>query len=219
MPEYSHTLIPSRHDFVPEPEQVGAFLSSLAAIGAAPEKASINVATLSGKVETVVNPFTGETVVCPQWVGRKVKDTAAVPGAIKTLDDYDVTITGKGPPKLPAFAFDFNGKYDFLVQCSCRKEVVSMSDWHDEAPVNKKVEFFGRPCGAGNRIGIFHNPTTLEIIEVANAGCAKFWVEFEFGKMLFPRIVDRLDLIAPAIVTCAEEAFGLKFVQGCHWCG
>jgi hypothetical protein len=114
--------------------------------------------------------------------------------------------------------FDLVGTYDFLVHCCLRAQVVSTSDWHDEVLVKQKVEFFGRPCNPKDRLGIFHNPNTLEVIEVPKAGCARFWIEFEFGNMLFPTIEGRLDLIEPRIVDAAKKNFAIEWVQGCHWC-
>jgi hypothetical protein len=218
MPEYSHTLIPDRVDLAPDPKQVAAFLEALVTLGASPLKPTITASKLSGEVRTFKNPFTGKTESFPMRKAETLKDLAAVPGALKGLDDYNVTLAGMGPPKLPAFVFDFKGKYDFLVHCCLRPEVVSTSDWHDEVPIKRKVKFFGQPCSSKNRLGIYHNPNTLEIIEVPKAGCARFWIEFEYGKMLFPPIVDRLDLIEPKIVTAAEKQFAVKFGQGCHWC-
>jgi hypothetical protein len=218
MPEYSHILIPDRGDFVPDPQQVGTFLSALIAMGGAPLKPALGITVISGEVRTFKNPFSGETGSFATRKAKKIKDLAAVPGALKGLEDYTVTLAGKGPPELPAFAFDFEGTYDFLVHCCLREEVVSTSDWHDEAPTKRKVKSFGQPCSLEDRLGIFHNPNTLQIIEVPNAGCARFWLEFEFGKMLFPPIEDRLDLIEPGILEVAEKHFGIKFVQGCHWC-
>src|SRR5207245_383105 len=104
------------------------------------------------------------------------------------------------------------------VHCCLRQEVVSTSEWHNEVPVKRQVEFFSRPCSSKNRLGIFHSPKTLKVIEVPKAGCARFWIEFEYGKMLFPRIEDSLDLIEPRIVQAAQSDFEIKFVQGCHWC-
>src|SRR5262249_42551836 len=139
---------------------------------------------------------------------------AAVPEALKELDDYNVTLTGKGPPKLPAFTFDFKGTCDFVVCCCLHAEVVSTSDWHGDATVR---EYFGSPCRSEDRLGIYHNPNPFEVIEVPNAGCSRFWIEFEYGKMLFPRIEDRLDLIEPKILDAAIQHFGVKFAQGCRW--
>jgi len=218
MPEYTHTLIPDRVGFTPDPKQVGAFLASLVSIGAAPLKPAITVSRLSGEVRSFVNPFTGKTETYPTRKADKVKDLSGVPAVLRGLDDYNVTLAGKGPPKLRALEFDFKGPYDFLVHSCLRAEVVSTSDWHDEVPIKRKVEFFGRPCSSKDRLGIFHNPNTLEVIEVPKAGCARFWIEFEYGKMLFPPIADRLELIEPSIIHTAEKEFGSKFEQGCHWC-
>ena len=134
------------------------------------------------------------------------------------LDDFYVTVAGKGPHKLRAFVFVHKAGYDFLVQCCLRAKVVSTSDCHDEVPIERKVEFFGRACGSKNRLGIFHNPNTLEVIEVPEAGCARFWIEFEYGKMLFPPIEDSLELIESSIIHAAEKEFENRFVQGCRWC-
>jgi len=218
MPEYTHTLIPDRVEFVPDPKQVGAFLAALETKGAAPLTPAITLFTLSGEVRSFANPFTGKTECFPLRRSQQVKNLAEVPVALKGLDDYNVTMEGRGPPKLSAFEFQFKGAYGFLVQCCLRQEVTSTSDWHDEVPVQRKVELFGRPCSPKDRPGIFHHPNTLEIIEVPMAGCARFWIEFEYGKMLFPAIEDRLDLIEPAIVRIAEQEFGSRFIQGCHWC-
>lgn len=218
MAEYTHLLIPDRVDFVPDPAQVGAFLASLVSMGAAPLEQKLTVSKLSGAVRSFLNPFTGKTETQAMRQAETEKDLSGVPTAIKGLDDYDVTVAGKGPPKLCAFDFDFKGAYDFLVHCRLRAEVVSTSDWHDEVPIKRKVEFFGQPCSSKNRLGIFHDPNTLEVIEVPNAGCARFWIEFEYGKTLFPAIEHSLELIDPSIIHAAEKEFESKFVQGCHWC-
>lgn len=214
MPEYSHTLIPGQVDFAPNPGQVAAFLESLVSMGAAPLEPDIVVSKLSGKVRSVTNPFTLQTETFPMRQSERVQELSAVAGALTGLDDYNVTLAGTGPPALPPLEFDFMGVYGFLVHCCLRDEVVSTSDSHDEHP----TESFGRPCSSRSPRGVFHHPDTLEVIEVPGAGCARFWIEFEFGKMLFPRIQDRLDVIEPSIVHAAEREFAIEFVQGCHWC-
>jgi hypothetical protein len=218
MPVYTHTLIPDKVDFAPEPEQVRAFLDGLMKLGAAPSKATIMVAKLSGESRSFVNPFTGKSESFASRKGTKVKDSSGIPKALVGLSDFDVTITGKSPTKVAPFEFDFKGTYDFIVRCCLRPEVVSTSDWHDEVPIKQKVAFFGKPCSEKDRKGIFIHPDTLKIIEVPKAGCARFWIEFEFGKMLFPKINKSLDLIEPAIVEVAKQQFGVNFIQGCRWC-
>src|SRR5262249_36639808 len=151
----------------PDPKHVSSFLASRVSIDAAPLKPAITVSKqLPGQVWTFTNPFTLKTESRPKYKAVKVKKLADVPRALDRLDDYAVRLEGKGPPKVPAFQFDFEGRYDFAVFCFLRPEVVSTSDWHDEVPINRKVEFFGRPCSPKDRLGIFHNPNTGEVIEV-----------------------------------------------------
>lgn len=218
MPEYTHTLIPERVDFVPEPSQLSAFLASLEAIGATPLEPSIAVSKLTGQVRTFQNPFTGLTESRPLRATEKLPSIEKVSTMVAECNDYNVALSGKGPPSLPAFILDFEGRYDFIIRCCLRETVVSTSNWHDEVKIDKKVKFFAEPCEPTDRLGIYHNPDTLAVIEVPNAGCARFWIEFEFGKTLFPKIVDRLDLIESKIVQVAEQNFGVPFVQGCCWC-
>jgi len=218
MPEYTHTLIPGRVDFVPEPQQLSNFLATIETIGATPLEASITLSKLTGQVRTFQNPFTGLTESSPIRSSEKLQSIDALPAALTDCKDYNIALIGKGPPRLPAFVFDFDSRYDFIVRCCQREAVVSTSDWHDEVAINKKVKFFEEQCSPDDRLGIFHHPDTLKVIEVPHAGCARFWIEFEFGKSLFPKIEDRLDLIEPKIIKSAEQNFGVQFVQGCRWC-
>ena len=72
-------------------------------------------------------------------------------------------------------------------------------------------------CKDSIRMGVFPNPWTGGVIEVADAGCARFWIEFEFGKFIYPKITDNLEVINPKIVSAGEECFGTKFAQGCRF--
>jgi hypothetical protein len=65
------------------------------------------------------------------------------------------------------------------------------------------------------RNGIFRNPKTGAAIEVQNAACARFWIEFQFGKWLFPKIGDSLDLLRPSILAVASDIFRTSLAQGC----
>ena len=66
-------------------------------------------------------------------------------------------------------------------------------------------------------MGVFPNPWTGGVIEVADAGCARFWIEFEFGKFIYPKITDNLEVMNPEIVSAGEDCFGTKFAQGCRF--
>lgn len=79
------------------------------------------------------------------------------------------------------------------------------------------VTAFGQLCPSKNpSVGFVRNPRAGAIMEVPKAGCARFWIAFEFGKFLTPQMRDTLDLLAPCIVKSAQEYFGVSFVQGCY---
>src|SRR5688572_4734102 len=107
MPAYIHTLVPHRVDFVPPPDHVALFLSKLISIGAAPLKPTISVSKLTGEVRRVTSGFTGMTRSLSLRRSEVLENVAAVTGALNGLDDYNVTVTGEGPPQVPALVFDF----------------------------------------------------------------------------------------------------------------
>jgi|SRR5579862_2572354 len=241
MPEiYGRTLVPELIDFAPRPQQVAAFLDGLVKLGGAPLRATLRI----GKpgLRAGFNALTGETLAISAHRYTTVGTDADLSAALVGLDDYNVQISGEGPPSLPPFplwqdvqpptgekglesqddecrmiAFDSEKTYGFMVQCCLRAEVVSTSDRHEVAPLGRQMPAFGQPDKSRNRIGVFHHPCTNRIIEVPGAGCARFWIQFEFGKWLFPKIEDSLNLLDPSIVKLAKTSLGTDFLQGCYW--
>jgi hypothetical protein len=218
MPEYSHLLIPDRFDYIPRPNQIVLFFSSLFKIGGAPHNASFKMIVPSGQKREVKNPFTGQSESWPVCNHTEFNSVDQISSAISELQDYRVVMSGKGPPAIHPLKFNFSGQYDFCVYCHVRPEIVSMSNWHGDNQSELEVTYFGEPCSQDNTIAIYTHPNTFEKIEVSNAGFARFWIEFEFGKSLFPDIHDSLDLLAQPIVESANKSFGIQFIQGCHWC-
>ncbi len=95
---------------------------------------------------------------------------------------------------------------------------VSTSAWDVEAGPNiRNVPLFGTPCGPDDDLGIFPNPWTGEAVEVPHAGCARFWIEFEFGKLIYPKVGKNFEFLSSSIVAEAEQCFRTKFVQGCRF--
>jgi|HubBroStandDraft_3_1064219.scaffolds.fasta_scaffold56639_3 hypothetical protein len=212
--QYAHLLIPERADFVPLPEQVAAFLDGLVKLNSAPAEATFKVGKLSGKVRTGVNALTGEKLSIPRRDFASFGSVSDIPGQLVAMEDYDVVVSGEGPAKLPPFTLysttgseqsEFKGTYSYEVRCCLRAEVVSTC----ETPP------FGSQCPSEMRIGAFRNPSTGTPIEVPNAGCARSWIEFQFGKWLLPRIGDDLNLLEPSVLANATDSFGMGFAQGC----
>jgi hypothetical protein len=241
MPEtYCHILVPERFDFAPQPGQVAALLAGLLSRGAAPLEAKFRLGKLDG-FRTAVNPITQETLSIPRRRYAVIESLADIAAGLQGLDDYNLQCTGKGPPNIPPMTLwvhepqprtpgekvqeqqvvncttvECNEIYGYSIHCHLRGGVVSTSDRHGSV-IERHVIRFGQPDSSHDRLGVFNHPCTNKVIEVPVAGCARFWIEFEFGKWLVPKIDNSLDLLEPLIVETARECFGLGFVQGCHW--
>ncbi len=212
--QYTHLLIPERADFVPPPAQIASFLEGLVNLNSAPSKAAIRVAKHSGKFRTGSDALTGEKISIPVRDFASLGSISDIPERLVGLGDYDVVFSGQGPPKLSPFTLytttdsegsAFKGTYSYEIRCRLRAEVVSTCA---EPP-------FGSPCPSERQSGIFRHPNTGTTIEVPNAACARFWIEFQFGKWLLPRIDRSLNVLEPSILANAIERFGTGFAQGC----
>jgi hypothetical protein len=245
---YTHTLIPRRFDYKPEPLQVANFFSSLLELGAAPVNAKFEVVAEADKITFVDgrpifepvprragrgpvtwhggrvgrNPVTGESIALPRRDHTAIDGVSGLRSELEALDEYRVVMSGEGPPQLPVVKldpeFDNGGEpYQFDIRCCLKPVVVSTSDFHGDERTIRRIAPHGQPCEATDRTGFFSNPRTMETIEVPEAGCTRFWVEFALGKWLFPKIDDSLDLLPPSIVQAAEQTFKVGFNQGCYW--
>jgi hypothetical protein len=212
--QYRHLLIPECADFAPLPPQIVAFLDGLVRLDGAPLNPTIRVAKLSGKFRTGSDPLTGEKLSIPMRDFVLLSHIFDIGEQLAGLDDYSVEISGQGPAKVPPFALyttkdsetrEFKETYSYEVRCCLRAGVVSTC----ANPV------FGTPGLSEKRTGAFRHPNNGAIIEVPNAACARFWIEFQFGKWLTPKIDRSLNLLAPSILANALECFGTGFAQGC----
>jgi hypothetical protein len=212
--QYAHLLIANRVDFAPQPEKIADFLERLIALKSAPLGATLRVGKLSGTLRTGLDSLTGEKIFLQKRAFISLESVFEIGQHLAGLEDYDVLLSGRGPAKLPLFPLytmrgsewsEFEGPYAYEVRCCLRAEAVSTC----ETPP------FGTPYLSEKRTGVFRHPYSGAIIEVRNAGCARFWIEFEFGKWLFPKIANSLNLLQPPILANAVDTFGTGFAQGC----
>lgn len=227
---YTHTLIPDQADYVPTPAQVADFISVLIELGAAPLAATFTITAPRAWTKNARripaafgrNPATREPITIAPRYRCTVEDTSRIAVNLDGLDDYDLAMSGEGPPRLPPFQFDaqFNPKgqpYKFAVRCCVRADIVSTSHFESQHE-GITVPPFGEPCDMIVSTGFFTNRKTGETIRAPNAGCARFWVEFALGNWLFPEMKDNsLDLLPTPVVDAAHKALSARFNQGCHW--
>ncbi len=148
---------------------------------------------------------------------------AAALGLDRGLEHYTVMQSGQWVATTHFFVktdgfVQYEENYICTVRCELRPEAVSTSAWDVEAgPNTRNVPTFGALCKSPAEKGIFPNPWTGDVIEVADAGCARFWIELEFGKFIYPKVTDNLEIMSPAVVLGAEKCFRTKFAQGCRF--
>jgi hypothetical protein len=108
--------------------------------------------------------------------------------------------------------------YFLRVECCQRSKLTSTSDLHEETQTDRTAEPFGKPCDLGDRVGLYSNPETIELITVPNSGCSTFWIAFQLGSWLFPSFAEKkINFAEPSVMRLAETAFRTKFAEGCSW--
>jgi hypothetical protein len=243
---YQHRLIPDQADYLPHPHQIADFYSALIDLGVAPRQAELILRTwdepprrtglhTGRRHRSGFNPASGAIISIVD--DRTTIDSVSIIGsALERLDEYELEMCGVGPSR-PLFQFDKtiygNGRgvdpevesYEFQISCYLRPDVVSTSavneDDLDRPSLAEEAETLvlqGETCSASSRTGFFFNPYTQEVIRVPGAGCARFWIEFGFGKWLFPEMKNNsLDLLPANVVGAAQQIFGGRYLQGCCW--
>jgi len=230
MEQYIHTLISVDSEFVPASAQVADFFVELVSqfkfvpISGQRFLPGLVVAKPSGRLRWGTNPMTGEKISIPESDLSNLKGFQDIPALIEGSKHYTVTQSGQWVrANCPMALFKTDGSlyeedYVCTARCELRPEVVSTSAWDVEAgPNTRNVPAFGSVCENAVKNGIFPDPWTGNVIEVANAGCARFWIEFEFGRFIYPKVTNGLDVFSSAIVSGAERCFYTKFAQGCRF--
>lgn len=216
---YTHMMIPDQVDYAPRPRQVADFFAALIEIGAAPVNLKLQAQadfepltyarrkSWAAQFRTGTHPLTGEAIAIPRYTAEfaDVAGLREALSALQGLDEYKVSIFGSRPPKLSLFPLDafvdgrcipHDGPYDLEADCCLEPQIVSTSGYNAPVPFRS-----------------FCSPTLVQ-----NAGCARFRIEFHFGKWMFPEIKDNnLDLLPASVVDAAQKAFAVRFAQGCRW--
>lgn len=216
--QYSQTLISRDKESVPVAASVREFLVAIVKLGVVPGELSIVLRKPNGKTREYPSPIPGRTMIIELKDREQVGSLADIEPATAGLLDYEVEISGEGQPACPPIPIDFTEPYCIGVTVFVSSTLRSTSNFHEECGANREVPFFGERCEDPASMGVFNHPESLELIEIPEAGAARFWIQFELGKFLFPEIkAGNLALLNPDVVKLAESIFGIRFVQGCFW--
>jgi hypothetical protein len=225
--QYIHILIPADSAYAPDPEQVAVFfaellkLSNFRLIKEGRFQQGLRVLKPSGRSREVTSPLTGETRRFPVPDSVKVNGPAEISALLEGLPEFSVRASGEWRLgiDMPIMLYTMDEvpyRANYLCEVSCQLHPVPVS--MSTANGARDVLDFGEPCSSKKEVGHFLNPWTGEPVEVAGTGCARFWIEFEFGKFIYPKIAGNFDVLNPSLVGIAEESFRTKFAQGCRFC-
>jgi hypothetical protein len=226
MSDYCHLLIPTAPHFVPSPEQVTKYLEEIINLGVVRDSPTISFVAykrVTPIIRQLRNPFSGEPVIfrgLPRKPERNLKldSIRQFPAIAADIHDYSIDVYNHMIPKVAPLTIDFGEKYHLSVSCQRRSQLVSTSDLHSEAGSSRQAIPFDDDCDDSNNLGLYSHPQTQELIQVPGAGCAQFWIQFQLGKFLFPKIENGdLQVLNPRLVDLAENCFGVEFAQGCVW--
>jgi hypothetical protein len=214
---YTHTLIPVLKDVMPSPIQIQTFLTEMITnqiIGGEP---TVDLVTPSNRTRQVKSRITGEIRTLKLPDRFTLPSPVQIADEISRLKEYNISVSGTGKPINPPIPLNLDEPYHVAVTFVMPSALCSTSNLHDESGSDLKLPFYGTPCNNILNHGFFSHPQTLKILQVLDAGCARFWIEIYIGN-LFPQLDrDDLNILNPIIVNKAENIFGLHFVQGCFW--
>jgi hypothetical protein len=224
MEQYAHLLLSADPDFVPDPAQVTAFFNLILnsfgfrLVVKPPFEPGIVVLKASDKVRKGTDPMTGEVITIPMRDRLVLRDSAEILSSIQyaewTVGASGKWVLGRTPIELRASdGRPFESECSCLVSCNQRPNPVCTGDWWGEFHGGMPEFIFGDPNSPIQATGVFTQPWTGERVEVSDAGSARFWIEFEFGKWLLPEMADSFDVLRPALVSAVQDCFGARFVQ------
>jgi hypothetical protein len=227
METYIHTLIAADPVFAPLQFQVERFFGLLTeqfhfqTISNQPYQSGIRLLKPSGQVRCGTNTFTGETIAVPRLDQTAIQQIADIASQVDTLTEYNVRASGEWTPEFRPFVLlttdrnPHHGPYLCETSCHVSPELVSTSCWNKFLnPNGPTVPQFGQPCKTNSSVGIFSHPWTGEAIEVPDAACTRFWIEFEFGRFLLPKMCESLNVLDRALLASIEDCFATRLVQG-----
>ena len=233
MEQYTHLLIPSDPEFMPQFAQVPAFAKLLVErwnylIDANdPYIPGIRLLWTTGEPEDQVNQKTGKQfTMMPRFEKiaiPRIEDIPAAlegnPAALQARRGCVVAVNGSWglrmlPITIPSSEWP-EKEWDYSCSLSFRllPQTVCTSDWWGEDGNDPGKSRFGEAADLASSMGRFTHPASRRTVEAPNAGNARFWIEFGFGEWLIPRWPEDLELLTPELVRATEDHFGVGFAQ------
>jgi hypothetical protein len=239
---YTHLLIPVSKTKSATIQEVCAFLEQMIQMGSIGKEHKVGfskVARVEQRVQEVRNPFNGQLLrrKNPSRKGQRPEDVAALSDVVLRVEqeqDYNVFVSSTSRPANPPLEVGFaemnkdwqpwsGPDYYLGIRCCVRSSLVgicppgSVENPEDPRP-EVPVPIFDDECGEELPDGCFVHPQRQRVIRIPKVGCGRFWVEFEFGKWVYPRLEsDGAPPLNHSVTELARHTFGTEFIEGCLW--
>jgi len=237
---YSHFLVPLLPEYRPNAVDITNFVQGIIDRGNVAIAATISFARIEkveGRLREIQNAFTGKISMI-QSPSRRVKpltksfDLSQLVELAANQTEYDVSIVGEGLPRNPPLDIGYsengewktmNSPYHLEIRCRVRAHIVRLHYLENETELDAPPDLlnfrprFDEDCTLDDRDGVFVHPEA-GAIRIPNAGCGMFWLEFNYGKHIFPRLGHNgVNLLTESVTKLAQNAFATDFVQACNW--
>jgi len=220
-------LIAADPDFAAEPSQIIEFLNILQQdFGFRYVKApkewmpGIQVHNSAQREMWYSNPYTGEKrllSMVPKW--SVLEQISEIPTFIDREPKFGLRVSGIWPSArvpLPMMVCDgtpFEKDLTCFVCCSQRAKPICTGDWYGEGRGGEREFGFDDSESPIQPLGVFTHPCTGKRVEVPGAGNARFWIQFEFGKWLVPKMTESFDVLERSFLNSVQACFRVSFIQ------
>jgi hypothetical protein len=245
---YEHLLVPVSPEYRPDPDRVASFLQGIVRGGHIADDWRISFAKVvknDAPGRQIHNAMTNETIQLPAR-SRKIERpiTATSFSEFLALADgeaeYDVMVAAEGLPRHPPCDVGYiDGKswrvidrpHALEICCRVRRRVVRLYSLESPDDLRRPLDFskvqfrFDEDCDAKEeRDGLFVHPEAGPLC-ISHAGSGTFWIEFRYGKWLFPRLTGNpteiketgIRILNQSTIDLAQKAFETDFVEACNW--
>lgn len=162
-----------------------------------------------------------------------IDDLSNLADVLEGLTEYTICVNASENPADPPLAIGYNdsGKwtpfkedYNLEIAFQVRNHTVRLAQLESEDelnapldPANLPTPTFDEDCEADSTAGVFVHPE-LDAYTLSKGGCACSWVEFRYGKFVYPRAINgSAEVMRGDIIDLTKSLFENDVIEASHW--
>jgi hypothetical protein len=117
----------------------------------------------------------------------------------------------------------FVGQYHLRIVCHVRNAPVRACRLASRGALNPpppgiSESIYDEDCEESETDGFFQHPELPSVVRIPNARCARFWIEFEYGKWIWPKLAGNIfKRLNPTVNEATTRIFATNFDEACDW--